>query len=433
MAPDPSLLRALEAAVAADSSNPAIRIHLASLLLEADRPGEALSHLQLILASQPDHIEALALAARAASASGDTDLAERWQRLHDALVTSFPGPSQDDSPAATSTSDPRDIEDHLRPSEMVAPSDDVLSGDRDWDAELLQLIDKEQAGHVTLADVAGLDDVKSRLEASFLGPLRNPELRKKYGASLRGGLLLWGPPGCGKTFLARAVAGELGAHFISVGLHDVLDMWLGSSERRLHELFELARKRAPTVLFFDEVDAIAQSRVNLSRSAGRNVVAQLLAEMDGLDEANEGLFLIGATNQPWDVDPAFRRPGRLDRTMLVLPPDGPARQAILEYHLRDRPITPEPFSDIVAETDGFSGADLRLVCEEAAQRALADAIRTGVARPITLVDLAAAVRGIHASTAPWFEMARNYVTYANASGDYDELASYLRDKRKNGR
>src|ERR1700722_19690516 len=150
MAPDPSLLRALDAAVAADSSNPAIRIHLASLLLEADRPGEALSHLQVILASQPDHLEALALAARAASASGDTDLAKRWQRLHDALVTSFSGPSRDDSLAETSKSDPGETEEHLRESEMVAPSDGVLSGDRDWDAELLQLIDKEQAGHVTL-------------------------------------------------------------------------------------------------------------------------------------------------------------------------------------------------------------------------------------------------------------------------------------------
>jgi SpoVK/Ycf46/Vps4 family AAA+-type ATPase len=190
MAPDPSLLRALDAAVAADSSNPAIRIHLASLLLDADRPGEALSHLQVILASQPDHLEALALAARAASASGDTDLAKRWQRLHDALVTSFSGPSQIDPPAATSESDPGETEDPVRPRAMIAPSDDISSGDRDWDAELLQLIDKEQAGHVTLADVAGLDDVKSRLEASFLGPLRNPELRKRYGASLRGGLLL---------------------------------------------------------------------------------------------------------------------------------------------------------------------------------------------------------------------------------------------------
>jgi SpoVK/Ycf46/Vps4 family AAA+-type ATPase len=433
VAPDPSLLRVLDAAVAADPSNPAIRVHLASLLLDADRPGEALSHLQLILASQPDHIEALALAARAALTSGDTDLAERWQRLHDALVAGTLTQPQKDSSLASSSNAPGDTEEPLRPSEMAAPSDGLLSSGQDWDAELLELLDKEQAGRVTLADVAGLDDVKSRLEASFLGPLRNPELRKRYGATLRGGLLLWGPPGCGKTFLARAVAGELGAHFISVGLHDVLDMWLGSSERRLHELFELARKRTPTVLFFDEIDAIAQSRVNLSRSAGRNVVAQLLAEMDGVNEANEGLFLIGATNQPWDVDPAFRRPGRLDHTMLVLPPDGPARQAILEYHLRDRPMTTEPLSGIVAETDGFSGADLRLICEEAAQRALADAVRTGVAQPITLVDLEAAARGIHASTGPWFETARNFVTYANASGDYDELATYLRGKRRGNR
>ena len=155
---------------------------------------------------------------------------------------------------------------------------------------------------------------------------------------MRGGLLLWGPPGCGKTFLARAVAGELGARFATVGLHQVLDMWLGNSEKQLHELFEMARRSSPCVLFFDELDAIGHSRMDLGRSAARNVVAQLLVELDGVERSNEGIFVIGATNQPWDVDPALRRPGRFDRTMLVLPPDAPAREAILRSNLRDRPI-----------------------------------------------------------------------------------------------
>jgi SpoVK/Ycf46/Vps4 family AAA+-type ATPase len=291
----------------------------------------------------------------------------------------------------------------------------------------------DRAGRVTLVDVAGLDVVKQRLEASFLGPMRNPELRQMYGATMRGGLLLWGPPGCGKTFLARAVAGELGAHFSSVGLHDVLDMWLGSSEKKLHELFEMARRRKPSVLFFDEIDAIGHARVNLNRSAGRNVVAQLLTELDGVDESNDGVFIIGATNQPWDVDPALRRPGRLDRSLLVLPPDALAREAILRYHLRDRPFSAGPLGSVVAATADFSGADLRLVCEEAAQMAMADAMRTGVARPIGLPDLMAAAHSLRSSTTPWLEMARNYATYSNLAGEYDELVEYLRSQGKGRR
>ncbi len=295
------------------------------------------------------------------------------------------------------------------------------------------MLSNEGAQRVTLAEVAGLDDVKRRLETSFLTPMRNAELRKAYGASMRGGLLLWGPPGCGKTFLARAVAGELGAHFVSIGLHDVLDMWLGNSEKRLHELFGLARRRRPTVLFFDEVDAIGHSRTDLSRSAGRNVVAQLLSEMDGVDTDNEGVFVIGATNQLWDVDPALRRPGRLDRNMLVLPPDAPARQAILQYHLRNRPYSSEPLSQVVAATEGFSGADLRLVCEDSAQMALAEAVRSGESRPIGVQDLLTATDGIRPSAAPWLETARNFATYANTAGDYDDLAAYLHSRRKGTR
>jgi SpoVK/Ycf46/Vps4 family AAA+-type ATPase len=119
-------------------------------------------------------------------------------------------------------------------------------------------------------------------------------------------VLLYGPPGCGKTFLARAVAGELGARFFALGLNDVLDMWLGESERRLHDAFAAARRAAPCVLFLDELDALGQKRSHLRRSAGRNVVNQLLAELDGAQADNEGLFVLAATNHPWDVDTSSR-------------------------------------------------------------------------------------------------------------------------------
>ena len=176
---------------------------------------------------------------------------------------------------------------------------------------------------VRLVDVGGMEQVKRRLEMGFLAPMRNPQLREMYGKSLRGGLLLFGPPGCGKTFIARATAGELGAHFIAVGLNDVLDIDSGQSERNLHELFETARRKAPCVLFLDEVDAIGQKRIHArNQPSWRAVVAQLLNEMDSVSSDIEGLFILGA---PFalGVDAALRRPGRLDRTILASPPDDP--------------------------------------------------------------------------------------------------------------
>jgi SpoVK/Ycf46/Vps4 family AAA+-type ATPase len=259
--------------------------------------------------------------------------------------------------------------------------------------------------------------------------MRNPDLRRLYGKSLRGGLLLYGPPGCGKTFIARAVAGELGARFYPVSLVDVLDMYIGESERKLRAIFDTARENAPCVLFLDEVDAIGHKRTDLRGSGLRSVVQALLSELDGVSQNNDGVFVLAATNHPWDVDSALRRPGRFDRMLLVLPPDDAARQAVLRLHLRARPVENVDLKPLAKRTEGYSGADLAHVCETAAERAMADSVRTGAVRGIRQADLQAAIGEIRPSTGPWLEVARNVAQFANDSGTYDDLLAYLKKRR----
>jgi SpoVK/Ycf46/Vps4 family AAA+-type ATPase len=162
-------------------------------------------------------------------------------------------------------------------------------------------------------------------------------------------------------------------------------------------------------------------------SARRGIVNQLLAELDSVASDNEGLFVLAATNQPWDVDPALRRPGRFDRTVLVLPPDAAARSAILQYYLRDRPVEKIDLARLVAQTDRFSGADLAHLCETAAEKALIESSRSGVVRMIGMPDFEAALGEVRPSTGPWFSAARGVAMFANEGGAYDELAAYFRD------
>jgi SpoVK/Ycf46/Vps4 family AAA+-type ATPase len=382
-----------------------VRLHLAELLVMGGDPKRALEHAQAVLNARPDDTTALAAARDAARALGDQSLSQGYSRLLGTDSLQVP-------PSLPLDGSELSDDDRVR-----LHADEAEPGPFDTEVELPR---------VTLADVGGLDEVKERLQGAFLGPLRNPELRSYYGKSLRGGLLLYGPPGCGKTFLAKAVAGELEAGFFAVGLSDVLDMYLGESERRLHEIFEAARRAAPCVLFLDEIDALGQKRSHLRHSAGRNVVNQLLAELDGSQASNEGVFVLAATNHPWDVDTALRRPGRLDRTLLVLPPDEPARVAILHGALAGRPLGEVDVAALARKTDGYSGADLVYTCEVAAEHALRDAMGSGTMRPIERSDFDAALREVSPSTRAWFSVAHNYALYANDGGTYDDLLEYVR-------
>ena len=158
-----------------------------------------------------------------------------------------------------------------------------------------------------------METVKEEVRMKIIHPLAHPDLYKAYGKTAGGGILLYGPPGCGKTHLARATAGEIKAAFLAVGINDILDMWIGQSERNMHEIFEQARRSRPCVLFFDEVDALGANRSDMRHIGRQMLINQFLSEMDGIQSNNEGVLVLAATNMPWQVDPAFRRPGRFDR------------------------------------------------------------------------------------------------------------------------
>ncbi len=407
MTEDP-VIRELSAAVQRSPDVIELRLHLASLLADQGRYAEALGHCSAALTQEAGNADALSLLRRCSAA-----------------MAAPPGVAAvHEEPAAKDgfdwSSAEKQVADIVQPA-FVDAAPDVGNQD-DFDVV--------ERSRVRLPDVAGMDEVKQQLELSLLGPIRHPDLMKAYKVSARGGLLLYGPPGCGKTYIAKAVSGELAASFYQVGIADVLHRWFGDSERSIRSVFDTARRNAPCVLFFDEVDALGHRRSGLSGTSGmRTVVNCLLEELDSATSSNDGVYVLGATNAPWDVDPAMRRPGRFDRMIFVGLPDAEARAGIIRFHLRDRPVTGIDLASIAKRTEGFSGADLAHICDSATQLAMADSMRTGQVRPVMMADVDAATAQIRASTGPWFEAARNVVEFANNDGSYDDLAKYLRRRK----
>lgn len=412
----------LERVLALQPAHADALLGIARLMDLAGESSEAVVRLEALCAARPDFAPAWLLRARIAMDENEPQLARECydkavaldrsaadDELLQAILKAGGGPRRT---AMTSAG----------PVEM--DEDGLFTG---MDAVTARELDLEYRvrADIRFDDVGGMDKVKEDIRMKIIHPLKNPELFAAYGKKAGGGVMLYGPPGCGKTLLARATAGEINASFFSVGLHHVLDMYIGESEQKLHKIFELARKAAPSVLFFDEIDALAADRRDMRQSSGRGLINQFLEELDGSRTSNEGVLILGATNAPWHVDGAFMRPGRFDRLIFVPPPDAPAREEIAKIHGRGKPLVDFDPAAIAKRTDGFSGADLMAVFDLATERALGEAMRRGTMVPVSGKMLLDAGKEVKPSTRKWFESAKNYALYANQSGFYDDVLVYM--------
>ncbi|CAM3236827.1 AAA family ATPase [Stackebrandtia soli] len=414
MAQDDEFLEVIEAEVARDPQNLALREDFITLLLQYD-VDRAAHEVTAFEAHGGDPARVRVLRARLMAS-----------RLRGG--TSSPTPAQGAStpvvPATAAT--PAHPESSTRPAPDPSPIPAPASGDPvDDEVEQPGLWDAERPA-VTLADVAGLADVKQHLDSTFLAPLRNPELAAAFGQKPGGSLLMYGPPGCGKTFIAKAIAGDLGASFIHVTLADLLSKWIGDSEKAIQSVFRDARAAVPCVIFFDEFDALGGRRTSGGGGSQsmRMIVTQLLEELDGVTSQNDGVYFLAATNRPWDIDPALRRPGRIDKTVLVLPPDTVARAAILQGELEGKPVDGVDVDAVAAATEGFSGADIAQVAKIALQQSLTASMNAGAIVPVTTEGLLEAAVGITPSTTPWFDQVAPVLEYGVDDGTFAQLRAY---------
>ena len=434
-------IRALREAVRLAPDNLPLRLHLARTLLEWNRADEAAAEFREALALAPDDADAKLGLARAFQANDQPS--EARVVLDDLLA-------RDEPTAAAFLLDARllfaegETERAGRQYRRAVDRDPELA-DSEWEAELFpqalpahgaprmpegvgvggSLEGGVERPKIDFASVGGMEKLKEEIRMKVIHPMEHPELFEAYGKKVGGGILLYGPPGCGKTHLARATAGEAKTGFLPVALHDVLDMWVGNSEKNLHQLFQTARTHSPCVMFFDEVDALGSKRADVLHSGIRTTVNQFLNELDGATHSNDGVLVLAATNAPWHLDSAFRRPGRFDRVLFVPPPDEQARAAIFEVMLRDKPTQGVQYDKLAKKAKGFSGADIKSVVDLAAEAKLDEAMRVGKPVPITHADLNRALGRVKPSTHEWFASARNYALYANEGGIYDDIAAYL--------
>jgi transitional endoplasmic reticulum ATPase len=238
-------------------------------------------------------------------------------------------------------------------------------------------------------DIAGLDDVKEQIRVKMIYPFTHAEKAKKYRVRTGGGILLYGPPGTGKTMIAKAVAGELDATFFAIAPSEILNKWVGESEKNIRKLFDSARKCERAIVFIDEVESLTPPRRN-GESGGvmQRVVPQILNELDGFDR-KEGhtLLFMGATNEPWNIDSAMMRPGRLDEKIYVGLPDAKARGQILRMNLKDVPLEPGADLDaLAARLDGYSGADIAYLCRKVSEERFLESVEKGDEREIARAD-----------------------------------------------
>lgn len=247
---------------------------------------------------------------------------------------------------------------------------------------------------ISFEDIAGLEDVKEEIYARVIYPLKFPEKAKKYGMLPGGGILLFGPPGTGKTMIARAIASEVNAPFYTVKPSEIMSKWVGEAEKNINALFTEAQKHPLSVIFIDEIESLIPRRSGSNSSVMQRVVPQILAELEGFDAPRRNpMLFVGATNEPWLIDPAVLRPGRFDEMIYVDLPDREARKKILELNLKGRPLAEDVKIDELADAlEGYSGADIRNICVNTAQEAFLDSVREDIDRNISQADMAKIVK-----------------------------------------
>ena len=397
---------AYEAALVSDPFNIDSRLGYARLLLDAQDAAAALTQFELVARQRPD----------AASLGGKALALLALGRTPEALEAYTAARQHPDFTAHDAL---EQLQQKARPA--TGPVLSVVGGG----AKVVPL--KPQApDHVRFADVGGMEDLKKTLRLHIIEPFLRPGLFAKFKKSGGGGILLYGPPGCGKTMIARAIANECNASFVSVGISEVLSMWHGESERALAQLFEKARAQKPCVLFFDELDALAFSRSKAHSENSRTIVNEFLSQLDGFERDNRDVLFLAATNMPWDVDQAMKRTGRFARQLFVPPPDAEARKHIIELKLRDIPVQDIDVDALVTATPHYSGADIDGLVDLAKESTLHDILSGAPERPIGPKDMEYALEQMQPSTIEWLKTARNLVRYAGSDDSYRDVEKYLK-------
>jgi SpoVK/Ycf46/Vps4 family AAA+-type ATPase len=315
-----------------------------------------------------------------------------------------------------------------RPAAVESPSGVSIAPPSSSDAKVIPIHTKRH-DRIRFSDIGGLDQVKKTIRMQIIEPFMNPEMFAKFGKKAGGGVLLYGAPGCGKTMIARAVASECNAEFFPVAISDILGIYHGESEQNLSAIFEKARANKPCVLFFDELDALAYARSKISSMPGRTLVNEFLNQLDGVGRHNDDILFLAASNMPWDVDAAMKRPGRFSRQIFVPPPDHEARVRILQIRLRHLPVEAMDEDALANRLKHFSGADIDGLIEKAKEAVIEKVIETGIERNIALADFERALATTIPSTEEWLRTAKNLVKFSGADRSYQEVEIYL---KKNG-
>lgn len=269
----------------------------------------------------------------------------------------------------------------LRKKKADGPKDDPKEIPKEW-----TLSEKPK---IRFDDIAGLEDVKEQIRLKMILPFTHPEKAKKYRVKTGGGILLYGPPGTGKTMIAKAVAGELDAAFFAIAPSEILNKWVGESEKNIRKLFDAARSQERSIIFMDEVESLVPRRRDTEAGGVMaRVVPQILAELDGFDvKEGQTVMFMGATNEPWNIDYAMLRPGRLDEKVYIGLPDLPARRKILEMNLKEIPLAPDLELDGLADRlEGYSGADIAYLCRKVAEQTFLESVKSSEDRPLATAD-----------------------------------------------